>query len=279
MIVESSDIIESLTCKVEEADDRIVVHCAWEINQGSTQLLVMSNDTDTVTRLLYFLPEFQKRGLQELWVEFGIGERKRYLPLHILAIKLGPDLCRVVVKTHVLTGDDALSKIGTKYASLLCDPQNLLATFGESSQLSNDEIVRAEKYLVNVWTGLRSKFKFETFNKLRVHYVINSTPKPLQNLPPTSCVIHGHIYRAYYVIKKIINLLNDPNLYLDPLSHCWINDNGMLIPEKCINPLPYEYSVICKCTGNCKTKTCVCKRNIKNCVVFCHKKSMSKCTN
>ena len=55
------EYIESLTSKVEEADDRLVIHCAYEISCGSTRLLVISNDTDTVTRLLYFFSEFQKR--------------------------------------------------------------------------------------------------------------------------------------------------------------------------------------------------------------------------
>ena len=34
-------------------------------------------------------------------------------------------LSRVIVKAPVLTGDDAPSKIGTKHASLSCDPQRL----------------------------------------------------------------------------------------------------------------------------------------------------------
>ena len=278
-LAESSEILESLTCKVEEADDRLVIHCAWEISRGGKRLLVMSNDTDTVTRLLYFFSEFQKRGLEELWIEFGIGERRRYLPLHVLAPRLGPELCKVIVKAHILTGDDAVSKIGTKHASLFCDPQNLLPAFGDSNHLTSDEIEKAEKYLVDVWAGVRSKHECKTFNNLRLKYVTDSTPKSLNSLPPTSSVIHGHIKRAYYVIKKVIHLLKDPNLTLDPFNYGWINDNDMFVPEKCLNPLPQELTIICKCTGKCSSNACSCKKSFQKCVIYCHKQDVSQCTN
>ena len=55
------EYIESLTSKVEEANDRLVVHCAYKISCRRTRLLVISNDTDTVTQLLYLFSEFQKK--------------------------------------------------------------------------------------------------------------------------------------------------------------------------------------------------------------------------
>ena len=42
------------------------------------------------------------------------------ITLHALHIKLGEDLCHVLIKAHVLNGEDALSKIGTKHATLTC---------------------------------------------------------------------------------------------------------------------------------------------------------------
>ena len=76
-------------CHLEEADDRLVVYCAWEIVHGNSRLLVISNDTDTVVCLLNFVPDFREHGLKELWVEFGVGEHRRHLPLHAMADSLG----------------------------------------------------------------------------------------------------------------------------------------------------------------------------------------------
>ena len=76
--------------------------------------------------------------MNELWVEFGAGERRRHLPLHILAQKLGNDLCRVLVKVHVLPGDDALSRIGTKHAAFTCEPSKYLHLFAETNDWNEE---------------------------------------------------------------------------------------------------------------------------------------------
>ena len=102
------------------------------VHPGNSHLLVISNDTDTIARLLRFIHRLRERGLQQLWVEFGTGERKRHIPLHVLADKLGVELSRVILKAHILTGDDAISKIGTKHASRSCDPHRYLSDFAES---------------------------------------------------------------------------------------------------------------------------------------------------
>ena len=58
--------IDALTCCVEEADDRLLLHCAWEVIHGCKRLVVISNDTDTVVRLLRFVTEWREHGLYEL---------------------------------------------------------------------------------------------------------------------------------------------------------------------------------------------------------------------
>jgi hypothetical protein len=39
---------------VEEADDSLLLHCAWEVSQGGKPVFGVSNDTDTGVRLLRF---------------------------------------------------------------------------------------------------------------------------------------------------------------------------------------------------------------------------------
>ncbi len=172
---ETSEYIEALTCDVEEADHRLVLHCAWEVDRGSRRLLVISNDTDTIACLLRFIPQLRAKGLEELWVEFGPGEHRRHLPLHVLADKLGVELCRVIVKAHVLTGDDTLSKVGTKHAALSCEPEKFLTDFAESDQLTLEVVQKTEAYLVRVWAGAKSKPESRTFNNLRVELHIKAT--------------------------------------------------------------------------------------------------------
>ena len=54
--LESDQYQEELANSIEEADDRIVVHCAWQVEKGGTRLLVITNDSDTVMRRLCFFP-------------------------------------------------------------------------------------------------------------------------------------------------------------------------------------------------------------------------------
>jgi len=60
--------IDALTCTVEEADYKILLRCAWEVGRGCVRLLVISNDTDTLVRLLYFCDQWKEQGLRELWI-------------------------------------------------------------------------------------------------------------------------------------------------------------------------------------------------------------------
>ena len=52
--------IDVLMGCVEEADDRLVLHCAWEVARGCQWLLVISNDTDTIERLMRFITEWRE---------------------------------------------------------------------------------------------------------------------------------------------------------------------------------------------------------------------------
>ena len=47
--------IDYLKADIEEADDRIPRHTDYEVKNGSKRILVISNDSDTVARLLYFM--------------------------------------------------------------------------------------------------------------------------------------------------------------------------------------------------------------------------------
>ncbi len=220
----------------EEADSRIISHVHWAVGRGCERAIVVSNDTDTVILLLRYISLFKEGGLQELWVQYGTGEKRRMIPLHVMHLKLGEELCRVLIKAHVTTGDDALSKVGTKHAALVCRPAMLLSSFGEYPVLSEAELHQAELYLVRVWAGATSKTTATTFDQLRLdvhrHSVVG-----LEGLPPTSSVIRGHLKRSFYVIRNALTLLADTS-QLDPLDYGWINQNGSLLPLKSLKTGP-----------------------------------------
>ena len=112
------------------------------------------------------------------------------LPLHQAVSNLGAPLAKTVTKAHILTGDDCMSKVGTKRAAMASDPVQYLINFGEADTLSDQDTALAEKYLVRVWAGGRSNTTAETFDDLR----LETPPVPgLEMLSSTRSVMRSHI--------------------------------------------------------------------------------------
>jgi len=115
--------IHKLLNWIEEADARLVVHVDWAVRvQQCKRVVVVSNDMDTFALLLHYTPYFLDMGLQEMWQQYGTGEKQRLLPLHQAVHQLGAALAKTIIKAHVLTGDDCMSKVGPKHAAMACDP-------------------------------------------------------------------------------------------------------------------------------------------------------------
>ncbi len=182
--------------------------------------------------------------------------------------KVGAALCQVLVKAHVVTGDDTLSKIGTKHSDIACNPVKYLASFGESPVLSEYDIRMVELFLVHVWSGARYKPMASTFDYLRLEFYTSSSVKAFDDLPPTSSVIHGHITRSFYVIRGAVTLLNCNNrCELDPTDFWWENVDGALKPTKYLKLLLPDLLTPCTCGGKCDTKRCGCKSGGVRCVL------------
>ena len=280
-IASSGEEIPDLLNWIKEADARLVVHVDWAIRvQNCKRVVIVSNDTDTFALLLHHTPHFQDLGVQEIWQQYGTGEKRRMLPLHQAVHQLGSALAKTVIKAHILTGDDCMSKVGPKHAAMACDPVQYLTNFGETDTLLDQDAAQAEKYLVRVWAGVRSTTTSETFDQLRAENYIRASIG-IDALPPTSSEIGGHIQRGAFLVHKACRLLvttEERDARLQPLDHGWEEQFGMLLPSKYLNPLPRDLLTICKCVGKCERCGC-CSAKV-NCVTFCHRKARnSSCTN
>ena len=65
--------IEKLRSGMEEADIRLILHISYCIQKGFTRIIIISNDTDVVVLVLYYVPLFKRKGLKELWIQYGTG--------------------------------------------------------------------------------------------------------------------------------------------------------------------------------------------------------------
>lgn len=275
------DEVPSLESVIEEADDRLLHHTVFEVKRGAKCILVLSNDADTVVKLLYGVSKWKQKGLEELYCLYGTGENRRYLPLHKMQFALGDAMSHVIVKAQVLSGDDYLSKIGTKHAAIMSEPVKYLSGFADSEELSHAEAWLAEEFLVKVWAGARSETTCRTFSQLRLEeYTSTKNAKSLDALPPTSSTIAGHIKRAHCVLRSVFKIIDLQTFEpIDYANHGWVWECGLLLPDPCLNPFPSNKIMTCDCRGKCKNNRCACKKQNENCTIFCHKKKSDLCEN
>ena len=174
---------------------------------------------------------------------FGVGDKTRFLPLHLLLYKIGVPKCKVIYKAHILTGSDSTGKIGSKKSAINTNPELYLQRFGEENELSVEAAERTEQYLIKV---KQPKSTCVTFNELR--FDMNQSRKTSYvKLPPSSHSLQEHLQRCFFIIRMAMNLL-DSQFEIDPLEFGWTELDGYIVPDKQLLPLPDFYLVRCGCT-------------------------------
>ena len=223
--------------------------------------------SDVVVLGLHYWSLLKGHGLKELWIRTGVVNSTRHIPLHTLADKMNPDICKVILPVHHLTGCDSTSKLGTKAASLKAEPAQHLQEFGKDP--SNIDFGAVEQYLVNV---LKSGTVCQTMDQLR-YYLYHHSKKTIVDLPPTSRSLKGHILRAFYGMYLQLHCLD--NVELSPCEFGLCQDDGALLPDRQQALLPDDFPMPCNCT-TCGTKRCPCRQNEIKCCCYCRCQATGK---
>ena len=128
-IVSEHPVLDSVH---EVADIRIIPHALHAIRSNCTRIVILSSDTDVLVVAMYFYHIFTANGLRELWLRGGVGDSTRFIPLHVIADKVGRPMCEVLPAMHALTGCDITSKFSTKSAGIKAEPVLYLQDFGRA---------------------------------------------------------------------------------------------------------------------------------------------------
>ena len=92
-------------CFKEEADDRIFLHVNDMVKSGHERVTVITVDTDVVVIALYAFWDLQ---IKELYIEFGVGKSKQWIPIHEIAAELGKEVCRALLFWYSLSCCDTV---------------------------------------------------------------------------------------------------------------------------------------------------------------------------
>ena len=68
-----------------------------------------ANDTDVLVIAVSALPQLQELGLQKLWIAFGQGRNRKWIPIHDLNSTIGPKKTRGLLFFHAFSGCDVVS--------------------------------------------------------------------------------------------------------------------------------------------------------------------------
>ena len=246
----------------EEADVRFIPHAMHATKGGADRVVILSNDIDVLVLVLYFWQELHAHGLSELWVRGGTGDTTRYIPVHELAPKTGP-VSKVLPALHALLY--LTSKVGTKPAALKADPVQYLKDFGRDPHSDNieDTFLKAEEYLVQV---LKRGTSIKVMDDLRHWMYHHSKSMTVDNLPPTSHLLRGHILRAFYATHIQIHCLDSQSI--DPVLYGFEESDGLLLPSKNSRVCPDDLIDSCRCL-KCATVHCTCRKSLMPCCLFC----------
>jgi len=84
--------IPDLCAEVEDANARIIPHALHSVRSGMQHIVVLSGDTHVFVLLVHYWDILSSEGLRELWIRAGVGGSTRYIPVHILAPRIGKEL-------------------------------------------------------------------------------------------------------------------------------------------------------------------------------------------
>ena len=182
------------------------------------------------------------------------------LPLHQAVSNLGAPLAKTVIKAHILTGDDCMSKVGTKHAAMASDPVQYLTNFGEVNTLSDQDTALAENtwYVSGQGSGQIQLLKLLMTSGWKITAV--PARAGIDALPLTSSVIRGHIQRGAFLVLRACHLFETAKelmARLGPLEHGWEEHFGTLLPSKGLKPLPPSLLTVCKCVGQAAGVPCI----------------------
>ena len=67
-------------CTHEEADTRCILRVLSCVQEGHTQVVVRTVDTDVVVLTTSVFSRLRNFGIEELWISFGAGKHFRHIP-------------------------------------------------------------------------------------------------------------------------------------------------------------------------------------------------------
>lgn len=245
-------------------------HIFHAVRIQSAHVIILSVDTDVFILAIYYWKELANIGCLGLWFD-GSYKKKHLLGCHLAAESLGESICNILPALHSVSGCDTTSRLGSKKQFLKAESEDFVQTALVS--LGNLDLNAEQlKQLETVWTYVFSTTTKLTADELRYKLISQNIGFGfnLMTVICTSDALHLHLLRA--TVQTFI-WKNAHQTQLEPIDYSlfgYEENNGDLRPRQMTKPrLPESLIQPCKCTSNCRTISCSCKKSESPCISLC----------
>ena len=225
------------TCFKEEADDRIFLHVNDMVKSGHERVTVITVDTDVVVIALYAFWDLQ---IKELYIEFGVGKSKQWIPIHEIAAELGEEVCRALLFWYSLSGCDTVSqfqgkgkKTGWQTWKRFPEVTEAFINCSSLNEPTCSDLKLIERFVVLLYDRSSS---CSDVNECRRQLFVKQA-RAIDNCPPTQDALVQHIRRAVLQASIWAKCLDITQLDVDINNWGWsVDSSGNISPK--ITTLP-----------------------------------------
>ena len=279
-----TDPLAELRSDHEEADKRMILH-AWHASSTKDRIVIQSPYTDVAVLAIH---TFQMIQCDEIWFKTSVKDKVRFIPVHLIAEKLGGSVCAAIPAFHALKGCDSTSglfQIGKKKAwkafakgSSLHDN---VGNLGSQIPLPARTVEACERFICSLYTA--NKKAGVTADDVR-YWMFCQKHQRSEGLPPTSNSLRHHIERANYQTCVWKRCLNATQQLPSPVNNGWKKVDGVLEPllmTKDPEPKGLLELTTCRCAKSfCRRdELCPCKAHEMPCTEACLCMNDESCQN
>lgn len=259
----------------EEADGRLLLHVKHAVESGHTCILIRTVDSDVVVISISLFPQIL--GIDELWIEYGCGKYRKFIPIHEICTTLSPEICRNLLAFHSVTGCDTVStfcgigkktswKVWMSFREIDC-VWNQLCT--GTSDIDDECHNLLQRFIVLLYDKTSD---IQNINECR-RVLFTRKNRAIENIPPTADALRQHIKRAAFQARIWNNSLDSQYTVPSPTNWGWSQTSeGSYQPVWTTIPEVSKHSVeltSCTCRKRCTSEKCKCVKMGVRCTKLC----------
>ena len=166
------------------------------IRNGFNEITVITADTDVVVIALgcFYLLRPEK-----LWIEFGVGKHRRWLPIHTYVNILGESKCAGLLFWYAFTGCDTVSSFRGRRKKTAWNIWNsfpevteAFINLSQNDSIQENDLQLIERYVVLLYDKMSPLM---TVNECR-RELFSHKCRPIESCPPTCNELIQHVKRA-----------------------------------------------------------------------------------